>query len=209
MIDHHYETAVDRKSRWGGILEHPRLSTWQRNCLDGGRVEGLCRALKPYDYESLLDVGCGGGEGQSAKKGFYCGIDNSFLRVHFASAEYPGSFFVNGDARRLPFQNQAFDMVMLIDTSHHITDEQLPAVVWELKRVSKKYIVISDPVVFSNQSRLSHLIYSLDRGGCFRKVDHMKDILKRVEGVRLLDVVEFKTFPGLYLHAAFILQITN
>src|SRR5689334_15677736 len=101
-----YETAVDRKSRWGGILEHPRISTFQRNCLDGWRVEGLVKALKPYDYKSLLDVGCGGGEDQSAKKGFYCGVDNSFIRVKVASSEYPDNHFINSDARCLPFKNK-------------------------------------------------------------------------------------------------------
>ena len=206
-MNHHYETSVDRKSRWGGFLENPLISRWQRNCLDAGRIQGLCKAIQPYDYQSLLDVGCGGGEGKSANKDFYCGIDNSFTRVRFAAQHSPGHFFVSGDARTLPFKNRSFDMVMLIDTSHHIADHQLPAAINELKRVSKKYITISDPVLFPNQNPLSRLVYSLDRGGCIRRVDQMTRILEQIGGTRLLDVVQFKTFPGLYIHAAFILQI--
>src|SRR5205085_2032395 len=143
-MNQNYETSVDRKSRWGGFLEHPLVSRWQRNCLDYGRIEGLCQALKSYPYQTLLDVGCGGGEGEMVSKGFYCGIDNSFTRVHFAK-----------------------------------------------------------------QNLLSRLFYSLDRGGCFRQIDQMTRLLEKIEGLRLLEIIPFKTFPRLYLHAAFILQITG
>ena len=201
-----YLTPVDRKLRCGGILENPIVSNFQRNCLDYGRVAGLKKALQPYDYKSVLDVGCGLGECSAVSKGLYYGLDNSFRRANFAAQTYVKSCFFVGDALRLPVQNDSFDLVMLIDTSHHLSDQALGQVLLELKRASRKYIVISDPVVTADQSRLSAFFYRLDRGACFRKSEEMKAIFAKVDGLQLKEVVSFKTFPGFYIHTAFILQ---
>ena len=198
--------GTDRKLRWGGILENPLVSAIQRNCLDYGRVSGLEKALKACEYKSVLDVGCGLGECSMLSKGFYCGLDNSLRRVDFAVRKYKQSHFFVADALRLPVEESSFDLVMLIDTSHHLSDQGFYQVLLELKRVSKKYIVVSDPVVTPDQSRLSAFFYRLDRGACFREPEEMKKNFARVQGLRLKEAVSFKTFPGLYVHAAFILE---
>lgn len=46
------------------------------------------------------------------------------------------------DGRRLPFPDNSFDLVMMIDVLHH--DEQPERIVKEAKRVSKKLILIKD-----------------------------------------------------------------
>ena len=115
-------------------------------------------------------------------------------------------FFFVGDALRLPVFNHSFDLAMLIDTSHHLSDDAFCQVLLELRRVSKKYIVVSDPIVFDKQSFLSSFFYRLDRGGRFRTMEEMKNIFKRINHLRLIEVSSFKTFPGLYLHTTFVLQ---
>ena len=202
-----YTTPSDRKMRWGGLLENPVISKVQRSCLDGGRVAGLSRTLKSYPYTSLLDVGCGWGECSTLNKGIYFGLDNSFRKVQFAAHRYQGHIFLVGNATQLPFRSGSFDVAMLIDTSHHLSDQEVLQVLLELKRVSRKYIIISDPIVADNQSRLSCFFYKLDRGGCYRNAGQMKAILDSDKGLVIRDTVFYRTFPGLYLHAAFILGV--
>lgn len=202
------ETIVDRKNRWGGVLEIPFISNIQRNCLDLGRVEGLVKALEPYDYESVLDVGCGLGESCAVKKGKYIGLDNSFLRVHYASKRFKECSFLMADALELPMKDRSFDLVMMIDTSHHLTDRQFEIVLKELKRVSRKFVVISDPILTKGQNKLSSFFYSLDRGACFRDTNATTHLLRGLSGTQLIDIKQFKTFPSLYSHAAFILKLS-
>ena len=199
--------STDKKMRWGGLLENPYISKVQRCLLDGFRVNGLYKALVPYSYNSVLDVGCGLGECSAIKKGTYFGLDNSFKRLKFAARRYPGSYFLSGDALQLPFRADSFDAVMLINTSHHLSDEQFCQGLLEMRRVSTRYIVISDAVILENQSKLSSFFYGLDRGGCYRKVEEMQAIFNSVDGIILKHEFSFVTFPGIYSHVSFILEI--
>ena len=201
--------TVDRKMRWAGFLERPRISMVQRAMLDTGRVEGLKRALASYRQDAILEVGCGLGECSRIAGSTYVGIDNSLPRIRYAQRRYPRHRFLVADARALPFDAASFDLAMLIDTSHHLTDDQLRVVLAEMKRVSRRHLAISDPVFFENQGRLSSLVYRLDRGACIRSVEQMRTFLAAVEGVELVGVTTFRTFPGLYVHATFVLAVTG
>ena len=174
--------------------------------LDSGRVAGLRKALEAYRHGTILDVGCGLGECSRFAEAGYTGIDNSSPRIAFAAKRYPQHTFLVGDARSLPFKAATFDLAMLIDTSHHLSDDQLRTVLVEMKRVARKYLVISDPVPFEGQGSVSALFYRLDRGACFRSIPQMQEFLKTFEGTELVNVTPFRTFPGIYVHAAFVLK---
>lgn len=200
-------TPVDRKGRWGGLLENPWVSMVQRALLDFGRVAGLSRALKPYCHLSMLDVGCGLAECSRIARGAYTGVDNSPPRVAFAARRYPRHHFLVADAWQLPFPNRSFDMALMIDTSHHLTDAQWRTTMQEMRRVSLKHLVVSDPVPYAGQGWLSRLFYRLDRGANFRSVSQMQAFFAGLEGVRLRETRTFRTFPGLYVHATFLLDV--
>lgn len=199
--------TADRKMRFGGILENPWISKIQRAILDGGRVKGLKNGLRSLEYAQVLDVGCGLGECSAVNRGSYTGIDNSFQRIAYAAQRYPAHIFFVGDAAQIPFADKTFDLVLLIDTSHHLTDEQFKTVLVELRRVGRRYIVVSDPVVYEGQNVLSKFFYKLDRGAFFRTQEQLRHVFGATDGLYYKGTFSCRTFPGLYVHQAFVLEI--
>lgn len=102
---------------------------------------------------SVLDFGCG--DGNSARyictyfpNAKYCGIDVSANSIReaaktcsaaYAKGELPrGSYrFLNYGGRRLPFEDNTFDMVYMACVMHHIIPYSRIAVVHECMRVLK------------------------------------------------------------------------
>jgi len=202
----HSEGAADRKARWGGMFENPLASIAVRALLDGGRVGGLGRALAPFAFDTVLEVGCGVGECAALFKQRYFGLDNSVRSVTYAAGQHPRHAFLAGDAAGLPFRDKAFDASMLIDTSHHLPDDVLRGVLREMRRVSRRYLVVSDPVRRPGQSRFSRFFYGLDRGACFRTAAQTEAIFKTTPGLDIVHTASFRTLPGMYYHTAFVLK---
>jgi SAM-dependent methyltransferase len=51
---------------------------------------------------------------------------------------------VCADVRQLPFADASVDVVSCSQLLHHFPDEQIPAVLRELQRVARRYVVVSD-----------------------------------------------------------------
>jgi SAM-dependent methyltransferase len=204
----------DHKDRWGGWLEVPIISRVQRALLDSGRVAGLAGALKDLNFETVADIGCGLGEGylaglraQAAHPIYYVGVDNSLVRIRYATRRFPQARFLVAEAYRAPLTTSSCDLVLLIDTSHHLPDDVFMDVLREMARISRRYAVISDPVRTKNQSGLSRFFYGLDRGSHFRSSEQVQNVILRSGYFSIQKVVEFATFPGLYQHAAHVVRV--
>lgn len=198
---------TDQKYRWGGLLENPVISNIQRNMLDAGRNRGLQKSLSGCSVDSVVDIGCGLGEASEIFSCPYTGVDNSIPRVEYARKKYPSRKFFISDARQLSFSPNAFDAGLMIDTSHHLSDELFCTVLREMSRICTRYVIVSDPIYFDGQNALSRYFYSLDRGGCFRTEAQMKFIFQTVSGIELYSCDHFTTFPGLYRHSVFVLRV--
>ena len=198
---------VDQKNRWGGFLENPFISRVQRNILDGGRGVQLKNFLSRYNFSSVVDIGCGLGETSEIFSCAYTGVDNSYPRVSYARNKYPDRNFIVGDACHLEFEDDVFDAGLMIDTSHHLTDQMFGFVLKEMVRVCRRYIIVSDPVYFEGQSFISRYFYSLDRGGCFRTGEEMMGVFQQIQALELDSFNHFMTFPWLYRHAIFVFEL--
>ena len=98
----------------------------------GSWIGGIeCRLLEqllaPRPGESLLDVGCGTGHftrclAQGAAVGFVAGSDIDFGSVHYAAGRRHGEAYVVADARRLPFADKRFDLVVSVTALCFVTD---------------------------------------------------------------------------------------
>ena len=204
-----YSSPTDLKLRFGGILENPYISKIHRHCLDGFKVKGLKGILKDFHFKNILDIGCGLGEYSNLDKGSYVGVDNSFPRVAFAGRQYRRCQFIQADAVRLPFKSKSFEAVLLANTAHHLNDDELLTTLKEMKRITSRYIIIDDCVRTPEQSALSKFFYRLDRGTMFRTVPQFHDFLRKFPETRIIHEDTHLTFPGLYLHSVFILEISK
>ena len=105
---------------------------------------------------SVLDVGCGSGEllriiaEFAAKAGLEArltGLDLnpiSSTATHEWSERFSEIVSVQGDALKLPFANATFDYAISSLFFHHLSDQQIVAVLREMDRVARRGVVIID-----------------------------------------------------------------
>lgn len=96
----------------------------------------------PDDTETILDVGCGNGAITNilSKRYNVVGFDRSKEALKHVNTKT-----VQGSCDNLPFEDNAFDMVLCSEVLEHLPTDILNKTVSEIKRVSKKYILISVP----------------------------------------------------------------
>ncbi|MCA9371997.1 class I SAM-dependent methyltransferase [Candidatus Woesebacteria bacterium] len=102
----------------------------------------LVAYLSPYlqNATDVLDLGasCGRLANELSKK---------FPKIHFVGVDthvQPKTFIPikKYDGKKIPFPDNSFDCVMIIDVLHH--DKNPEHILKEAKRVSRKYILIKD-----------------------------------------------------------------
>jgi len=96
----------------------------------------------PADVNSLIDVGCGNGIilNQLVSKWNGIGIDRSWVALKHVNAHK-----VNADIQNLPIQSDKVDLVICSEVLEHLPESVLKKAIAELKRISKKYILITVP----------------------------------------------------------------
>jgi SAM-dependent methyltransferase len=140
----------------------------RRAFLGGFRVKPILQALDMQKGESLLDAGCGYGVMRTHFTTYrYTGIDLSPERIEWASKRYPDAAFSVRDAAETGFAQKTFDKTLCYGLLHHLSDTQAAQCLEELRRVTKKRIVFSDPV-YSRLHFLNNLLCRLDRGNYVR-----------------------------------------
>lgn len=105
---------------------------------------------------SLLDVGCGSGEllrytAEFARaKGIearLAGLDLNPISARVSASgtrEFLEITVTQGDAFRLPFADREFDYAISSLFFHHLTDEQIPQALQEMRRVTRRGVFVID-----------------------------------------------------------------
>ncbi|MGC8928611.1 MAG: methyltransferase domain-containing protein, partial [Myxococcota bacterium] len=123
---------------------YENIEIWTREPADYQRdiLEEIQKII-PEDVKSILDAGCGNGVICNNLKDGYditaCDISEtalSFVRT--------GKRFV-ASIDNLPFEDSSFDLVMVNDVLEHLDTERFMRAIDEIKRVSRKYIILSVP----------------------------------------------------------------
>lgn len=89
----------------------------------------------------LLDIGCGNGffTHYFSKIADSVGLDYS----RYMLSINPCNSLIQGSALFLPFKNETFEIVFCSNLLHHVEDPTI--VLREMKRVSKKFVILSEP----------------------------------------------------------------
>ena len=117
---------------------------------------------------SILDVGCG----PRSLIGAGFGLDLSPSYV----AAFPGRAAV-GSAATLPFADGAFDAAVSFGLLHHLADADAAAALGEMRRVARRWALVTDPVLPSPARPLPWAIRKLDRGGRVRAEPALRALL--------------------------------
>jgi SAM-dependent methyltransferase len=161
---------------------------------DEERVRNIVDAI-PEDVRAILDVGLGGGfifREIKKKGGMRCfGIDISPDLVN----RLKDPRVCVADAGSVPFKDRQFDLVLSADLLEHVKDEFFGESISELKRVSRKYILINSPfkdaidwpVALCNKCNKEFNVY-----GHIRAVD--AELIKRLFPKEEFDIISMKVF---------------
>ena len=171
--------------------------------------------------ESVFDIACGENRSlislvEAEQVSTFVGNDISWSQIELIDySAMPERFrnnngivfFTNNDGRRLPFRDNAFDVGICKNVLHHMPDSKsVRALLRELKRVSKKAIVVEvmDPAYEGGGwARLRHRYYIdflKDAGGNFLSKAEFADLIKEVGAAETYDV---PTLRGIYQFAIF------
>jgi 2-polyprenyl-3-methyl-5-hydroxy-6-metoxy-1,4-benzoquinol methylase len=108
-------------------------------------VQGLLYTIDStgIEYNSILDVGCGRGNGinhlKRQGKDVY-GVEISSIAVN--AAQKKGLNVVTGSITSIPYEDDRFDLVVSTDVVEHLFKEDVKKAITELARVSKKYVAL-------------------------------------------------------------------
>lgn len=134
--------------------------------------------LIPVDAHSILDVGCGNGFLVNELTGRYSGrfvritaLDSSGEALKHVKCEK-----VKGSAAELPFEDGSYDLVTALEVLEHLQEEDFKRALWEIQRVSRKYIIVSVP---NNQDLLLLLVMCPKCSCCYNPSYHVRSFSKR------------------------------
>jgi SAM-dependent methyltransferase len=129
----------DRKHGYGGYNYHPKF--WQPV------IPTFKEFYKLNSKSSVLDVGCGKGfmlyDFQQGVPGIHLkGIDISRYAIENALEPLKPHVQI-ADARKLPYPDRSFDLVISINTIHNLEKDELAKALLEIQRVSAKHCYIT------------------------------------------------------------------
>src|SRR5262249_46784948 len=137
------ERAVAVTGREGDVLDH--LAAHRQADLtpaELGRINATLSVVPP-GVASILDVGCGDARVSrrlAGTPGRVVGVDYSGLSLK--TLGFPA---VSAASERLPFRDASFDLVLCCEVLEHLPSGVLEGTVEELKRVARRYVLVSVP----------------------------------------------------------------
>lgn len=161
--------AANRAKKWG-------LDYWDGDRRTGyggmkydGRWAKVAKAMADHyglkAGDRVLDVGCGKGflmyDFTQVVPGIeVCGLDISKYALEHAKEEVK-PFMVEGHARKLPFPDASFDLVLSVNVLHNLYNFELYDALKEMQRVSRKHKYICVESYRSEEEKVNLMYWQL------------------------------------------------
>lgn len=184
---------------WSTYFQSPDyLKLYRKMIFDPDSAPLICKWMNIKDEMKILDIGCGTGfldfflSGQVKNCMFY-GIDIDPVFIESAKEESLNNIssnkfvFVQGDALKLPFQNDCFDCVISCTSLTNIPNS--PLLMEEMKRVVKPGGTISsitaqsfeNSVHFEGEYSHKHFSYYYRLKDLSQKISNMYNAIQPIE----------------------------
>jgi len=145
---------------------------------------------------SVLDIGCGIGQYANISKGKYLGVDLNEKYIKYARKRNHKSnqSFICADVVTGLNESSKFDLVLMVDFLHHISDGNISSILTAATHLTKGYIVIFEPC--PNQTHLiGRWLIDHDRGEYMRKPAKLKELIENVNGNTIIESDPLKLGP--------------
>lgn len=164
------------------IVAIPFIYNLVQNILGERKAHDLIRkeiaCVKTLD--KVLDIG--GGTGLSRQllpaKTWYVCLDVDPQKLHGFRKQFPAEAALLGDATQSALQSNSFDAIVCVSVSHHLHDNQLPALFDECKRILKPdgQLIFWD-AVWDTRKLTGQALWSLDRGAYPHTEKLLRDLI--------------------------------
>ncbi len=166
----------ERKYGYGGYNYHPRFWT--------GVVGDFQKHYNLTAKSSILDVGCGKGfmlyDFQRLIPGIkLAGIDISTYAIENAMPEVK-PFLRVGNAKKLPYKDKSFDLVISVNTVHNLPLEDCKEAIREIQRVTRKDAFITVDAYRNEEERRRMAMWNLT-ALTYMSVSEWKKLFKEMD----------------------------
>ena len=183
-------TVVER------ISDHPVLFIFCRSLLENDFKAiraTIKRDLKLGQGLRSLDLGCGPGAFADLFNGDdYVGADLNARYIDHARRTRKGTFIVS-DARKVELPDGRFDQVLIFGLLHHLSDEDVRAVLGEAKRLlvpGGRILAIEDIPAISKLNLIGHLIHNVENGEHIRPADEYRKLYQESARIEREEVMQ-------------------
>jgi SAM-dependent methyltransferase len=165
------------------------------------RYHAFVRAHIPQDpVRRMLEIGCGVGSARPWFGGNYTGIDINPEYIARAKKSFSGDFRVM-DAGQMTFSPGEFDDAVSIATAHHLTDDQLAAMVRSATAAAATLHVIDAILPISPASLFKTALFRMDRGRHVRTFEQLRSFVDRHARVEFSEAAEGPLHDVCYIRA--------
>jgi SAM-dependent methyltransferase len=176
-----------------GLLDSPVIWELSRYALDVTFGLYRTRVAKIQEWgllsgrPSLLDIGCGIGHYARLTQGDYVGVDLSARYIKYARRRRgrAGRTFRCMDVAGLLEEHATFDIVLMVDLLHHLSDLQVNDLLERVAQLTRGSVVSFEPVT-EQKNLLGGWIVRHDRGEHVRPLETLTQAFPRAG----LDIVE-------------------
>lgn len=113
----------------------------------------------------VLDLGAGTGSLAALLPAgaTYWGLDNDALKVERLAAKVPDARVMQRSALDTGLDDDAADVTVCVDVTHHLEERELPQLVAEMARVTRERLVFVD-ALRARRFAIGRLLWRIDRG---------------------------------------------